>query len=251
MFLKGDYHTHTVYSDGVSTIEENVRVAKEKGLSQIAITDHGFSHTAYGIKRHQVKEQKKEIERVAKLYNFTVLHGIEANLLSLEGDIDLTKDEQNYFDVIVLGYHKTYKPTSIKNFFNFFVPNTLNPFKRSKKRVAKNTQSYINAIRKNKIDILAHLNYGGCKVNCVEIAKVAKEHDVYIELNGKRILFSDDEILQMQKTGVKFIINSDAHISKNIGKNNKAFNLIEKLNIPHSQVVNLVKLPKFKNTKKV
>ncbi len=102
-------------------------------------------------------------------------------------------------------------------------------------------------MKKNKIDILAHLNYGGCLVNCVEIAKVAKLTNTLIELNGKRILFTDDEMLKMAETGVKFIINSDAHEPYKVGKNNIAFNIIERLNIPHDQVVNLDKLPKFKN----
>ena len=39
--LKFDWHTHTVYSHGKGTIEDNVKVAIEKNLTSIAITDHG------------------------------------------------------------------------------------------------------------------------------------------------------------------------------------------------------------------
>ena len=39
-----DHHTHTVYSHGKGTIEDNVRVASEKGHSSIAITDQGPCH---------------------------------------------------------------------------------------------------------------------------------------------------------------------------------------------------------------
>ena len=46
MILTADYHTHTPYSHGKNTVEENVARAKEIGLKQIAITDHGFSHVA-------------------------------------------------------------------------------------------------------------------------------------------------------------------------------------------------------------
>ncbi len=249
MILFGDYHTHTVHSDGNNTIEDNVKAAYNKGLKQIALTEHGFSHLAHGIKRKDVKEYKEELDSVKNKYTgIDVLFGIEANLLSLKGEIDVTKDERSLFDVVVVGYHKSYKPTGIINFFNFFLPNTCRIFKQqSKKRIEKNTQAYINAIKNNDIDILAHLNYGGCQVDCVKIAKVAKEYGVYIELNGKRILFTDQEILDMQKTGVMFIVNSDAHYSENVGKNNKAFNLIERLNIPLEQVANINKIPKFKN----
>ena len=50
-----DHHTHTVYSHGKGTIEDNVRVASEKGLSSIAITDHGPGHLTYGIKMEKYK----------------------------------------------------------------------------------------------------------------------------------------------------------------------------------------------------
>ena len=39
-----DWHTHTVYSHGKGTIEDNVRIAHERGLREIAITDHGPGH---------------------------------------------------------------------------------------------------------------------------------------------------------------------------------------------------------------
>ena len=35
-----DHHTHTVYSHGKGSIEDNVKVALSKGLKSVAITDH-------------------------------------------------------------------------------------------------------------------------------------------------------------------------------------------------------------------
>ena len=35
-----DLHTHSTYSDGTNTVSENVRLARERGLAGIAITDH-------------------------------------------------------------------------------------------------------------------------------------------------------------------------------------------------------------------
>ena len=54
-----------------------------------------------------------------------------------------------------------------------------------------------------------------------------------------------EDIEKMVKTGVKFIINSDAHDPLSVGKNHRAFNLIEKYKIPLEQVVNLNEIPKF------
>ncbi|MDQ0199847.1 CehA/McbA family metallohydrolase [Neobacillus ginsengisoli] len=52
-WLKGDLHLHSVHSDGSYTIEENAKIAKEKGLDFIALTDHNtisqnYMHESYG-----------------------------------------------------------------------------------------------------------------------------------------------------------------------------------------------------------
>lgn len=38
--LTADYHTHTRYSHGKGTIEQNVQVARAKGLKKIALIRH-------------------------------------------------------------------------------------------------------------------------------------------------------------------------------------------------------------------
>ena len=44
MQIIADYHTHTVYSHGKGTIEENVKVAISKEIKTIGISDHGYKH---------------------------------------------------------------------------------------------------------------------------------------------------------------------------------------------------------------
>ena len=41
MKIIADYHTHTVYSHGKGSIEDNVKVAIEKNIEKIGISDHG------------------------------------------------------------------------------------------------------------------------------------------------------------------------------------------------------------------
>ena len=43
MNLIGDFHTHTTYTHGTSTIEENVRQAENLGLEYLAITEHSYN----------------------------------------------------------------------------------------------------------------------------------------------------------------------------------------------------------------
>jgi len=118
--------------------------------------------------------------------------------------------------------------------------------KPTKKQIERNTQAYINAMDKHRVSILAHLGYANCYVDCEKLAKECAKRGIYIELNGKRINFTKDDIYKMLKTDVKFIINSDAHHPLNVGKNHRAFNLIEKYKIPLDRIVNLNEIPKFK-----
>ncbi len=248
MILFGDYHTHTIYTHGTGTVEDNVKVAIKRGLKQIAITEHSFSHMGYGVSRGEYNLMRVEIETLRKKYGdqIDILCGLESNILSLDGEIDLKEDERQLVDILVVGFHKSFKCPNFKSIFDFWWPNVLGNSKKNKKQIEKNTMAYINALRRYKIDVLAHLNSNRCKVDPVAIAKVAKEVGTYIELNGKRIDFSDEEIRGMIDTGVKFIINSDAHKSNNVGRCPDGLAIVEKYNIPLKQVVNLNKIPHFK-----
>ena len=44
MQILADYHTHTIYSHGKGTIEDNVKEAISKGIKTIGISDHGYKH---------------------------------------------------------------------------------------------------------------------------------------------------------------------------------------------------------------
>lgn len=249
MILFGDYHTHTVYTHGKSTIEENVLSAIDKGLKEIAITEHSYKHFAHPVKRTAIKEMRAEVDRLNEKYpEINILLGIECNLLGLNGEIDLTPEEEEMLDLVVLGYHKMFKPT-FKNFWRFLVPNTFGIGTPSKKRIELNTMAYINAMKNHKIDILAHLKYGNCMVDVKKIADYASSNGTYIELNGKRINLTDEEILYVVDSGAKLIIDSDAHISHKVGENNHALNIITRLKIDEKNVANLDKTPTFKNHK--
>ena len=251
MILHGDYHTHTTYTHGKGTVEQNVKFAIQKGLKQIAITEHSFSHLAYGVTRGDYNLMRMEIDKLNRKYkDIDIFCGLESNLISLDGQIDVSQKDRKALDILVVGFHKSFKCPNIKTFFNFFVPNVLGIGRKSKKQIVRNTQAYIKAIENNEIDIIAHLKSNGCIVDPVAIAKVAKEHNTYIEFNGKRIDFTPTEIEGMVQTGVKFIINSDAHKAEHVGCNHEGINIVEKYNIPYDQVVNLDKLPKFKYVNK-
>lgn len=242
MRLFGDYHTHTTYTHGESTVEENIAQADNIRLKEIAITEHCYK-AFHNIKKGDLQRIKEDIERVKDKYKVKALLGIEANLISRDGDIDISDEELKDLDLVILGYHR-FSKVKLREFFKFVLPNLLRK-KPTKKQIERNTEAYLKAMDKHRVSILAHLGYGGCAVDCVRLAKECAKRNIYIELNGKRINFTKEDIEGMIATGVKFIIDSDAHHKDNVGKNHRAFNLVEKYNIPLDQIANVDKLPKF------
>ncbi len=220
MILTGDYHTHTPYSHGKNTVEENVAQAKRLGLRQIGIADHGFAHITYGIPRKKLENYKAECRLQAEKQGIEVFVGMEANILGIEGTTDLTEMYYDDFDIFLCGNHILVWYDTFGDFFSYGLGNVLsNTFRKNPtdKRRKQNTKAYINAIKNNPVDILTHLNFR-CPANALEVAKCAEDYGTYIELNSKKIHLTDDELNEIvQKTAVRFVIDSDAHSAIRVG----------------------------------
>ena len=152
--LIADYHTHTVYSHGKGTIQDNVEVARRKGLKKVAITDHGFGHIGYGISRKKLTQIRTQINRLNDKYgDIEILLGIEANLVGINGQVDLLEKDLKYFDIILMGFHKGAKPHSVKDGFNLFLKNFLSPIYPAGREKQRQPAYYFFSIKKEgKLD---------------------------------------------------------------------------------------------------
>ena len=81
--MKGDFHIHTYYSDGVFSPEKIVDLAVEAGLQVIALTDHD-NVLSYDVALNHIKENNLDLK---------LIPGIEVNTLY--------KD----YEVHILGYY--------------------------------------------------------------------------------------------------------------------------------------------------
>lgn len=258
MAFWGDYHTHTIYSKhkGVpgkhakGTLEENVKQASELGLKEIAITDHGFNHKLYSTYRSNIELMHTQVKELEKKYNIKILLGVEANFISTKGDVDITKDDYKLLDIVICGFHTMVKATSLKESFKLRLANFFGSiFGYSKKLVERNTQMYINAINNYDIDIISHPNIGA-KIDIIKVGQAAQKRGTMLELNGKRLNYTQNEIDELVKMGVMFIAGSDAHSIERIADFKKPREAIKQLNIPLDNIANWDKFPKFKHYKR-
>lgn len=86
-----DLHTHTTYSHGKGSVEDNVREAFNKKLEFIAISDHGPGHLFYGINRNELVNMRNDIERMNVKYpKLSVKMSVEANIINGGNGLDIT-----------------------------------------------------------------------------------------------------------------------------------------------------------------
>ena len=91
--MKGDYHIHTNYSDGVFSPEKIVDLALDAGLQAIALTDHD-NVLSYNVAKEYLKTKEVDLK---------LIQGIEVNTLY--------KD----YEVHILGYFPDVTNSDFKN----------------------------------------------------------------------------------------------------------------------------------------
>ena len=237
-----DLHTHTTYSHGTGSVEDNVKVALEKGLEYLAISDHGPGHLFYGVKRRDLPAFKKDIAEMAEKYpDIIVKASVEANILHAEpgtdhaNGLDIKPEECKDFDFIIAGFHfGCYHCSSVRNWL------WSHGFKAGEESLKKsNTKMICDALRLNDIAIVTHPGDKG-PFDILEIAKVCAETDTLIEINGRHGHLTAEEIaVAKQVEGLNFVISSDAHTPDAVGTYKTALQRALDAGLEISRIVNI------------
>jgi Histidinol phosphatase and related hydrolases of the PHP family len=230
-----DYHTHTNIAKGhiplsniilgehaKGSIESNVKAALRRGLKEIAITDHGYKHIIFGMKLNQYEKLRKIIDdfnksSLLKENDFKILLGVECNIVTKKGDIDIKDEVIDYLDIICVGYHPgaVHNPFLLRNY----------------------TEAAINAIKKYEITILNHpLEH--VNPDIIEIGKVAVLRNTALEINRSHRNMDIETIKKLKNMGVKFSLGSDAHKSEDVGDFGKAYNVAVKAGLTEDDIIN-------------
>ncbi|MFA7411399.1 MAG: PHP domain-containing protein [Tissierellaceae bacterium] len=249
--LIGDYHTHTIYSSGyrktgrhaTGTIRENAEVALSKGLREIAITEHGPSHYLYGLRKSNISKMRDEINRLNEEFmpkGLKILLGLEANLIGLDGSLDLDETIIKYMDIILMGYHYGAIPKSPIDGMGLYFMSPLSKFFRlgSEKSKELITRAYIRAMAKYHIDLISHPG-SKARVNIVELAEEARKRDVALEISAKHSELSVESLRQIIDIDVKLMVNSDAHRPQDVGEVHRAIDKARSANLALERITNI------------
>lgn len=216
-----DTHTHTIVSGhAYNTWLENIKEASKNGIKVLGTTEHGPNmpggpHLFYF---GNMKVWPREIEGVF------LLRGCEANIIDLEGNLDIPDALQEKLDIIIASLHDVCIKPGSKD---------------------ENTKALLNAMNNPNVHIIGHSGNPSFPIHYEEVVKKAKEKNILIEINngsfGSRAGSESNcaEIAMLcKKHGVNVILGSDAHTCYQIGKFPKAEKLLEAVEMPEQLIMN-------------
>ncbi|MFZ5966424.1 MAG: PHP domain-containing protein [Bacillota bacterium] len=240
MKVFADYHTHTKYSHGKGTIQENVDEAIRKGLKEVAITDHGFRHMGFGVKRKDLKKMRKEIDEINRSTDkINVKLGLEGNIISTDGEIDIDKNTEKELDIVLVGYHFGAMPSQFVEGSKMHGLNLVAKYLPSLEKKARvvNTKAVVEAIHKNSIDILTHPG-AKASIDTAEVARAAAQRGTALEINSSHGYLTVEYIKTAMKEGVKFVIDSDAHRPQDVGNVEAGIKRAVQAGLKADQIIN-------------
>ncbi|WP_028855884.1 PHP domain-containing protein [Psychrilyobacter atlanticus] len=207
-----DMHTHTnTTPHAYSSLEENIRAGKAKGIKIIANTMHGpylqDSPHWWAIANQRTLPDYIDGVRILK--------SVEANVVNIDGELDINDKIIEICDIVIGGFH------SIPEYGD---TNDIN----------KNTKAIVNVIQNNVVDILVHLGNPEFPIDYEKVVIAAKKHNVAIEINNGSLTTSRagskpncKKIMELCFEHKPFIsLGSDAHFSTLIGEFTEAVKLI-------------------------
>ena len=242
MKINCDFHTHTIYSHGKGTIIDNARAARDMGITEISITDHGFSHPAFGMRRRKLDRMKSDCVEAEKATGVKVNLGIESNILGISGRIDVKPKDYEKLDTILAGIHRFVLYDTPRGWTTLLGINMFDQIfkvKPSRHIIDYNTKVYCNVVKNNPIDILTHpgfLNY----CDPVTVARCCEDFGTYFEINTKKIHMSPEQWRDViDKTNVKFVIDSDAHTPARVGETSLFDEQDKLVHFPRERIFNI------------
>ena len=103
--LRGDFHMHTVWSDGDDSLEAMIAAAAARGYEYHAISDHSQGRgRRFGLAPDRLLAQRAEIEELGARYGVRALCASEVDVLP-DGSMDFSDDVLARLDVVIGSVH--------------------------------------------------------------------------------------------------------------------------------------------------
>jgi DNA polymerase (family 10) len=200
--LRGDLHTHTDLTDGVSSLEDMVAAAAGRGYEYYAITDHAPDLVMHRMTDEKMLAQREQIHGLGEsAAGLTLLHGSELNI-GPDGTVDWPAEFLAGFDICVASVHS-----------HFGQPRE------------EMTRRFVRACENPHVNIIGHPltriigRRAPVDVDLDELFAACARTGTALEINGSphRLDLPAEHVRRAKEAGVKFAIDSDAHSTVQLG----------------------------------
>ena len=195
--IKGVFHVHTTYSDGVNSLEEIVRSCIELSYDYVGITDHSQSaYYAGGLNEDDLEQQREEIEILREKYpQIAIFCGVESDIRA-DGSLDYPDHVLQKLDFVIASVHSGLKMEQ-----------------------SKMTERLLKALSHPQVTMLGHptnrllLGRESSPMEMDKVFQAAAEHGVILELNASPARLDLDWrfLKKIKEMGLQVSINPDAH----------------------------------------
>ncbi|KQZ84028.1 hypothetical protein ASD56_08340 [Microbacterium sp. Root166] len=223
--LRGDLHSHSDWSDGLTSIDLMVAAARALGHEYLALTDHSPRlRVANGLSPERLREQ---FEVVAGMSGdgFTLLPGIEVDILD-DGSLDQEPEMLDRLEIVVASAH-------------------------SKLRMERGpmTRRLVAAVSNPHVDVLGHVTgrlVEGSRgtrpqstFDAERVFEACAAHGVAVEINSRpeRQDPPDELIALALESGCLFSIDSDAHAPGQLSLIDHGAERAERAGVPAERIV--------------
>ena len=217
-----DGHTHTfACGHAYSTIIENARAAKARGMALICWTEHGpaLKGSVTDVFFRNLRTIPPVIEGVR------VLKGMEANIMDKDGTLDAGASLLSRLEIVSASLHEfCIKPGS----------------------VADNTDAVLGALCNPQVDFLCHLGNPAYPIDYETVVKSAAKNGKLIEINNGSFYIrkgSKDNCERIAalcaKHSVPVLLGTDTHFTSGIGRFPFADRALLNAGVPDELIINL------------
>jgi putative hydrolase len=226
--LKVDLHLHTINSGhAFCTVNEYINQAKTNNMQMIGFADHGPALES-SLTNEIYFSCLPRIPR--KIGDLMVLKGIEANIIDIDGKIDISDKIIDKLDFVIAGLH-------------------LGASCDWKNNIKNNTKAVVNTIKSGKINVVSHPYYvDRYQTDIKTISLMACEYEVLLEVNLHYLLEKKmspstipdvitmiDVVKQHQQ---KVIVNSDAHNIWEMADDTSLKKIQDKIGLTEEMIIN-------------
>lgn len=222
MKLIADTHTHTVLSGhALSTVLENAVFARKAGFHFLVVSDHATAIP--GAPKPVYFESLPDV-LPRSFEGVYLLSGCEANVVSAEGELDLSDKVIERLDVVIASMHIQAFPPSTPEI---------------------HTKTWLAVCDNPNVDILGHLGDERFSFDHEAVVRRCAETGKVIEINSHSFSARPGSKTNCPliaklcaRYGVPVVISSDAHFSSSIGDFKDAVAMLEAIGFPEELILN-------------